>query len=156
MTQQQLNKCLQKFYLSARRRDGTFCNKKSLTAIRAACMQVCIARRAKFLRYIVRNEVILWSAIFSTCVVYTKTIIHLSVSEKWWILSSPLHGSVNNHYYSPSSSRREKNGFPFRFDFQKGNSFNERGHCTEKHKMATKFGVTVINGKLFNPSSLIF
>ena len=36
MTLQQLNKCLQKFYLSARRRDGTFYNKKSLTAIRAA------------------------------------------------------------------------------------------------------------------------
>ena len=31
-----LRKCLQKFYLSARRRDGTFYNKKSLTAIRAA------------------------------------------------------------------------------------------------------------------------
>ena len=30
------NKCLQKFYLPARRRDGTFYNKKSLTAIRAA------------------------------------------------------------------------------------------------------------------------
>ena len=36
MTSQQLNKCLQKFYLSARKRDGTFYNKKSLTAIRAA------------------------------------------------------------------------------------------------------------------------
>ena len=36
MTPQQLNKCLQRFYLSARRRDGTFYNKKSLTAIRAA------------------------------------------------------------------------------------------------------------------------
>ena len=36
MTPQQLNNCLQKFYLSARRRDGTFYNKKSLTAIRAA------------------------------------------------------------------------------------------------------------------------
>ena len=37
MTPQQLNnKCLQKFYLLARRRDGTFYNKKSLTAIRAA------------------------------------------------------------------------------------------------------------------------
>ena len=28
MTPQQLNKCLQKFYLSARRRDGTFYNEK--------------------------------------------------------------------------------------------------------------------------------
>ena len=39
MTPQQLNKCLQKFYLSARRRDGTFYNKKSLTTIRAALDQ---------------------------------------------------------------------------------------------------------------------
>ena len=36
MTQSELNKCLQKFYLSARKRDGTYYNKKSLTAIRAA------------------------------------------------------------------------------------------------------------------------
>ena len=36
MTPQQLNKCLQNVYLSARRRNGTFYNKKSLTAIRAA------------------------------------------------------------------------------------------------------------------------
>ncbi|CAH3172119.1 unnamed protein product [Porites lobata] len=31
-----LNKCLQKFYLSARKRDGSYYNKKSLIAIRAA------------------------------------------------------------------------------------------------------------------------
>ena len=36
MTLQQLNKCLIKVYLSARRRDETFYDKKSLTAIRAA------------------------------------------------------------------------------------------------------------------------
>ena len=36
MKPMQLKKCLQKFYCSARRRDGTFYNKKSLTAIRAA------------------------------------------------------------------------------------------------------------------------
>jgi len=36
MTQQQLKKCLQEFYLSARRQDGTFHNKKSLTANPAA------------------------------------------------------------------------------------------------------------------------
>ena len=36
MTQSELNKCLQKFNLSARKRDGTCYNKKSLTAIRAA------------------------------------------------------------------------------------------------------------------------
>ena len=32
----QLNKCLQKFYFSARKRDGSYYNKKSLIAIRAA------------------------------------------------------------------------------------------------------------------------
>jgi len=36
MTPHQLNKCLQKFYLSARTRDGTFYNQKSLTTIWAA------------------------------------------------------------------------------------------------------------------------
>ena len=36
MTQSELNKCLQKFYLSVRKRDGTYYNKKPLTAIRAA------------------------------------------------------------------------------------------------------------------------
>ena len=36
MTLQQLNKCLQKCYLSTRRRDGTFYNKRLLTAIRTA------------------------------------------------------------------------------------------------------------------------
>ena len=36
MSPTELNKCLQKFYLSARKRDGSFYNKKSLTAIRAA------------------------------------------------------------------------------------------------------------------------
>ena len=41
MTPQQLNKCLHKFRLSARRLDETFYNKKSPTAILA-----CIARRA--------------------------------------------------------------------------------------------------------------
>ena len=34
MTPYELNKCLQKFYLSARKQDGTFYNKKSLTAWR--------------------------------------------------------------------------------------------------------------------------
>ena len=35
--------------------------------------QPLIARRAKCLRYIIKNKVTLWSAIYSTCVVYTKT-----------------------------------------------------------------------------------
>ena len=36
MSPPELNKCLQKFYLSARKRDDSFYNKKSLTAIRTA------------------------------------------------------------------------------------------------------------------------
>lgn len=36
MSPKELNKCLQKFYLSARKRDGSYYNNKSLTAIRAA------------------------------------------------------------------------------------------------------------------------
>ena len=35
MLKEQLNKCLKKFNLLARKRDGGFCNKKSLAAIRA-------------------------------------------------------------------------------------------------------------------------
>ena len=34
-----------------------------------------------FCRYIVTNKVTLWAASYSACVVYTKTIIHLSVGE---------------------------------------------------------------------------
>ena len=36
MSPPELNICFQKFYLSARKRDGSFYNKKSFTAIRAA------------------------------------------------------------------------------------------------------------------------
>ena len=75
MTPQQLNKCLQKFYLSARGRNGTFYNKKSLTAVR-----VHRTAREIFAVYC-QKESYSWSAIYSTCVVYTKTIIHLRVGE---------------------------------------------------------------------------
>ena len=36
------------------------------------------------------------------------------------------------------AAEEKQNGFPFRFDFRKGNSFNERGGCTEKHKHGNK------------------
>ena len=36
MSPKELNKCLQMFYLSARKRDGSFYNKKTLTSFRAA------------------------------------------------------------------------------------------------------------------------
>ena len=34
-----------------------------------------------FSRYIFTNKVTLWAASYSACVVYTKTIMHLSVGE---------------------------------------------------------------------------
>ena len=47
-----------------------------------------------------QNKITVWGWLF-TCVVYTKTIIHLSVGEKWRIFTSPLCRSVNIHHYSP-------------------------------------------------------
>ena len=38
--------------------------------------------------YIVTNKVSLWAASYSACVVYTKTIIHLSVGENGGYLLS--------------------------------------------------------------------
>ena len=53
-----------------------------------------------FRRYIVTNRVALWAASNSACVVYTKTIIHLSVGESGGYLPR-RRGSVNIHHYSP-------------------------------------------------------
>ena len=39
------------------------------------------AKQNGFCRYIVTAKVPLWAASYSACVVYTKTIIHLSVGE---------------------------------------------------------------------------
>ena len=48
---------------------------------------------------IVTNKVTRWATSYSACVVYTKTIIHLSVGG--WIFTSPLRGSAKIHHYSP-------------------------------------------------------
>ena len=77
MTPQQLNKCLQEFYLSARRRDATCYNKKSLTAIRAALN--------RHLRSPPLNKPLF-------------IIAPLFIQLVWYILK---RGSVNIHYYSP-------------------------------------------------------
>ena len=37
----------------------------------------------------------------STGLIYTKTIIHIRVGEKWYIFTSPFRGSVDIHYYPP-------------------------------------------------------
>ena len=47
-----------------------------------------------FCRCIFTNKVTLWAASYSACVVYTKTIIHLSVGETWWWIFTTT--SVNN------------------------------------------------------------
>ena len=46
--------------------------------------------------------------------------------------------SLNIYTIHPQAAEEKQNGFPFRFDFRKGNSFNERGGCTEKHKNGNK------------------
>ena len=53
-----------------------------------------------FVGVIVTKKVALWAASYSACVVYTKTIIHLSVSESGGYLPR-CGGSVNIHHYSP-------------------------------------------------------
>ena len=55
-----------------------------------------------FCRYIFTNKVTFWAASYSACVVYTKTIIHHSVSvgESGGYLSR-RGGSANIHHYSP-------------------------------------------------------
>ena len=46
-----------------------------------------------FVAILKKKQVTLWAASYSACVVYTKTIIHLSVGESG--------GSVKIHHYSP-------------------------------------------------------
>ena len=53
-----------------------------------------------FVGVIVKNKVALWAASYSACVVYTKTIFHLSVGESGGYLPS-RRGEVNIHHYSP-------------------------------------------------------
>ena len=47
-----------------------------------------------FVGILSKNKITLWAASYSACMVYTKTIIHLSVDES-------LRRSVNIHHYSP-------------------------------------------------------
>ena len=51
-------------------------------------------------KIIVTNKFALWAASYSACVVYTKTIIHLSVGESGDYLPR-RGGSVNIRHYSP-------------------------------------------------------
>ena len=50
-------------------------------------------RKRKWLcQYIVTNKDSLWSASYSACKVYTKTIIHLSVGDRWDSFRRPYGG----------------------------------------------------------------
>ena len=51
-----------------------------------------------FVGVIVTNKVAFWAASYSACVVYTKTIIHLSVGESDGYLPR-RGGSVNIHHF---------------------------------------------------------
>ena len=44
-------------------------------------LRAAVEKQNGFCRYIVTNKVDFWAASYSACVVYTKTIIHLSVGE---------------------------------------------------------------------------
>ena len=62
-----------------------------------------------FCQYIFQNKVTLWAASYSACVVYTETIIHLSVGESGGYLPR-RGGSVNIHHYSPPLHPRRPRG----------------------------------------------
>ena len=79
------------------------------------------------------------------------SIYHPSVNSAvgvCWLASAEVIIQV---LFTSKRPKRHKIAFPFPFHFRKGNSFNERGGCTKKHKNGNK----VFNGKLFNLSSLI-
>ena len=60
-------------------------------------------------------------------------LFRLKVSMKW--LAGGLHWPLTIHH---RAAGEKQNGFPFRFDFRKGNSLDEPGRCTEKHKNGNK------------------
>ena len=54
------------------------------------------SKKKGFCRYIVTNKVTPWAASYSACVVYTETIIHLSVGESGGYLR-PLRWIIVNY-----------------------------------------------------------
>ena len=54
-----------------------------------------------FFWYIITNKVTLWFASYSACVVYTKTIIHLSFGESGGYLPGRLAAPLIHHYSPP-------------------------------------------------------
>ena len=85
-TSRQLYKCLQKIYLSARGRDGTFYNKKTrLPLFGLASHGVRIFLSELLSAYCHKVKQLVWYTL------YTKTVIHLSVGESGGYLP-PLPG----------------------------------------------------------------
>ena len=57
-----------------------------------------------FCQHIVTNKVTLWAASHSACVVYTKTIIHLSVGESHvYLFTSTSVDTVKNFIFKHSA-----------------------------------------------------
>ena len=79
MSPQQLNKCRQKFYVSTRKQDGNFYIKtESLIAIRAALDRNLRSPPLNKPFSIIGEPDLTYC---SACVLYAKTIIHLSVGK---------------------------------------------------------------------------
>ena len=66
-----------------------------------------------FCWHIVTNQVALWAASYSACVVYTKTIIHLSVGESGVYLPPLRWIIVNYYYYLRVKCLHKKTHFPW-------------------------------------------
>ena len=84
MSLQELNKCLQNFYLSARKRDG----QSRYFIARAKIVIVSTVNELKIIIFVLDYPAVL---------VYTKTSFRLSVGGYWWILTSPPRVSINYH-----------------------------------------------------------
>ena len=81
MSPPELSKCLQKFYLSARKRDGSFYNKKSLTWLfgRLVVSVLCARKNVAIVAGIYESKSIVCGVYYLTVLQYTKTIMSLSV-----------------------------------------------------------------------------
>ena len=81
----ELNKCLQKFYLSARKRDGSFYNKKirfSDPNLVGSSLVVSVLSAREDIGIVAgmyESKSIFGGVYYLTVLVYTKTTIHLSV-----------------------------------------------------------------------------
>ena len=81
----ELKKCLQKFYVSARKRDGSFYNKKirfcDLNRVGSSLVVSVLSTRENIgiVAGMYESKSIFGGVYYLTVLVYTKTTIHLSV-----------------------------------------------------------------------------